>query len=350
MKRIAFWIGLTLISGSIFAYSQTNSDEAKNTTEVTSWVNEYKNAWRKGGKLLSEALENIRKHPENNIMLEGLLAIAKDKTMTSERGLIFRCTTIKLIGELKNEKVFDLLKNIAEDKEQLDVIKASAIQRMAYTYTSKDRKVFDYLISKLNNPVPVIRQNAVLGLLALRNPEAGPYLMPLLEDNHEGIELLTIGALGAIRYKEAVDELIQKLATIWEKEEDPIKEFMKEGVLLTTVNALGQIGDNKAIEPLITVLLDKNLDRKGSSSIRSTAAKALGNFKNKQVIDALIMVVEEHNYNSTNGIAAAEALGEIGDACAATTIKKAIELQTDSYAIKKYKDVYKKITGKDYEE
>lgn len=336
MKRIAFLIGFMLILGTIFVYGQSNSNESKNETGEVDWVKKYQDAY-KGGNIngVFEAAQNIAKQKINNIAFERLLAIAKDKTMTSDGEINFRTMTIELIGKLKDERVFNELKNIAEDEEQVDIIRAYAIQRM--TDASKDKKVFDYLISKLTSPVPMIRTSSVNGLIALGNVEAGPYIMPLLKDKDEMTRIVATRALGAIKYKDAVDELIQELITKQEK------GTMKETITGIAAEALGQIGDAKAIEPLIGVLLDKNQE----DFIRGMVAKALTNFKDERVTDALIKVVEEHSYNS---IAAAEVLGEIGDTRATEAIRKVIEQETDSFAVSKYREAYKKITGKDYVE
>lgn len=274
----------------------------------------------------------------SNSALDRLLEIAKDKTKATEGDIQFRCMTIEILGclKVKNERVFDELKNIAEDKDELMTIRLFSIQQMGGA--GKNEKIFDYLISKINEPNLNIREAAILRLGEPGNIKAGPYLMPLLNSEAVKIKGATIVALGTMGYKEATNEIIKNL-----KAKD-------ENLITASIYALRMMKDDKAVEPLIEILLDKNQ----KDFIRSSVVEALeyANFKNDQVIDNLIKIVEE---NDSTSIDAGKALGEIGDARAVETLKKAIEDEKgpysgDVYAIKIYKEAYKKITGEDYVE
>ncbi|SDW69166.1 HEAT repeat domain-containing protein [Nitrosomonas oligotropha] len=88
-------------------------------------------------------------------------------------------------------------------------------------------------------------------------------------------------------------------------------DALKDGdssVRMSAANALGKIGDKAAVNALIHSLKDEN------SAVRSRAASALGEIGDKAAVDSLI-----HSLKDEDSIArwtAAEALGEIGDRAA----------------------------------
>lgn len=210
MKKIVFLIGIILVLSTTFIYGQENSNKSKNVSEGIDWVKEYQDAFNRGDTNgVFEAAQNIVKQKTEDIALDKLLTIAKNKNMTSEGEVDFRTMTIEIIGKINNKRVFDELKNIAEDEEQLVGIRAYAIQQMRGA--SKDDKIFNYLTQKLKNPEPLIRSIAAFRLGELDNAKAGSYLMPLLNDEDAIVRNRAIRALGAMKYKEAADELIQKL-------------------------------------------------------------------------------------------------------------------------------------------
>jgi len=328
MKRIVFLIGLILVLSSTFVYGQENTVEAKSGEKETDWVNKYGDAFNKGDfQGMLEAGGHVRYQKIDDASLERLLKIAKDKTKTKEDDIQIRCMTIEILGylKLKNEKVFEQLKNIAEDKDELLTIRKFAFQQMGGA--GKDEKIFNYLISKLNDPNPDIREAAISRLGEPGNIKAGVYLMPFLSEGDAKIKNAAIVSLGTIGYKEATDVII--------------KNLYDEETIGSAIFALQKMHDEKAIEPLIGILLDKNK----TDSVYFMVTRALADYKDERVADALIKVLNEGGFRSIN---AAEALGEMGNLRATEAIKNAIVKETDPFALKKYKEAYKKITGKDY--
>lgn len=318
---------------------QENIPEIENEVKTVDWVDEYENAFKRGDvKRLFEAAGNITKQKIEDIAFERLLAVANNKDMTSEGEIDFRTMTIELIGKFKDERAFNELKNIADNEEQLVGIRAYAVQQMRGA--SQDDKIFNYLVLQLKNPEPLIRSIAAfrLGIGEPGNAKAGPYLMPLLNDEDSRVRNRTIRALGAIKYKGAVNELIQKLIV-----DDKGKDLNEKVIKGVAAEALGQIGDERAIEPLIAILLDKSRER----FVRTTTIKALTNFKDDRVVTALIKVTKE---DSSIGYHAATGLAELGDIRTADVIAEAIRNEKDSYALGKLKEAYKRLRGVDYNE
>lgn len=326
MKRIMLLAGMILVIGVTAVYGQEKTVEVK-SGEID-WVKRYEDAFNKRDfQGMLETGSHIMKGEISSVALNRLLEIAKDKTKVAEGDVQFRCMTIEILGCLKakNERVFDELKNIAEDKDELMTVRLFSIQQMAGA--GKNEKIFDYLISKLNDPNPNIKERVILKLGEPGNIKAGPYLMPLLNSESVKIKSAAIVALGTIGYKEAIDEIIKNLYDI---------ELMGASIF-----ALQKMPDEKAVEPLIEILLDKNK----TDSVYFMITRALVEYKDERVADALIKVLEEGSFRS---IDAAGALGEIGNSKAIEPIKNALAKETDPFALKKFKDAYKKITGEDY--
>jgi len=158
------------------------------------------------------------------------------------------------------------------------------------------------------------------------NSPAVPFLIEMLDDNEvislEDAPPETLGgraarALGEIGDKRAVEPLLELMSSTLDPD-------MRSNVII----ALGATGDIRVLEPLIKALDGvKNVD--GEELALHSIINALGNFKDKRAVDALIPLTK----HSWAGGSAALALAEIGDKRALDPIISI--LSVDNYHLRK---------------
>ena len=166
-----------------------------------------------------------------------------------------------------------------------------------------DARVFEPLVAALRSRDWIVRMHAAKALGRIRDPEAVPVLMPLLQDKVKAVREEVSGALAAIGGV-AVLALIQALQH---------DEWL---VRLHAVEALGKLKSSDAVEPLLQALFN---DR--DSAIREDVVRALGAIGDSRAVDYLVLVMKE----PTLRLIAVEALGHIGDRRAVPLLRKVVE-------------------------
>jgi HEAT repeat protein len=181
----------------------------------------------------------------------------------------------------------------------------------------------------------LVRQQAVLALGRLREPEAAADLLPLLDVGDPRLRFAAVRALGQVRNREAAEHLL------------PLLQESRQELRFAAVEALGQIRAPAAVRPLVEVLRDpdRNLRRAAAEglgeigdpqavpsllvalqdehwSVRCAAAAALGRLASPKAVAALIARTDDDD--ATVRRAAVSALGEIGDPRSAACLAAAL--------------------------
>lgn len=178
-----------------------------------------------------------------------------------------------------------------------------------------DRKV-QALIVKIQTGSNRERCAAAKALGRLGDPRAVPVLVQVSKDKSldYSVQFQASNALGNIRNPQATPALVET------QNDEGIDVFTRRNI----IEALGAIGDPQAASALIRGLKDEDTE------MRIKAAIALGTWKSKEAVPALIMALKDNNSAVTRYMAndngpptpmltqwvcneAAIALGEIGD-------------------------------------
>jgi HEAT repeat protein len=154
-----------------------------------------------------------------------------------------------------------------------------------------DDRVFEPLVEALGSPDWIVRMHAAKALGRMREPEAVPALVPLLQDKVKAVREETAGALAAIGTA-SIPSLVAALRH---------DEWL---VRLHAVEALGKLRTPEAVEPLLFALFN---DR--DSAIREDVVRALGDIGDAGAVEFLFQVLDEPGLRPL----AVEALGKIKD-------------------------------------
>jgi HEAT repeat protein len=151
-----------------------------------------------------------------------------------------------------------------------------------------------------------VRRKAALRLGALKDPQAVPALIELLDDNETVWDAAhdAAYALGEIGDTRAVKPLIDRI-------EEP---FVGGGA----IEALEKIGDPRMIEPLIRLFIKRP---------ESSIATVLGNIGDKRAVEPLIDALKSDQPSIRYYVA--RALGKIGDKRALEALKWSFENDTE---------------------
>jgi len=152
------------------------------------------------------------------------------------------------------------------------------------------------LIGRLNDPDPIVKQEAAEFLGYFENNKATPVIIPLLKDQNPTVRRAAARALGLMKSTSAFSHLADSLY-------DP-----DVNVTAIAVWALGEINDEKAVTPLST-LMKRNQELR----IKEDCAMALAKIDHKAANDVLItLLTESKDYRIR--LLAADAVGRLGDA------------------------------------
>lgn len=231
---------------------------------------------------------------DNEIKIEDLIAMLKDKDVTRRR------TAVSRLAKFKDTKLIEPLIGCLNDKD-------SRVRKEAVLTLSKfGEPAVMPIITCLNDKDASVRANAALVLGNLSNSNAVEPLIASLKDNNSLVRKNTALALGKLKDRRAVNPLIDSL-----KDEDfnvrresivalskigDIRAFTALNSVLKdennievrqeTILALSKFG-KPALEPLLDCLKDKDWD------IRKSTVQVLENFKVLRTIEALIECMKD---------------------------------------------------------
>jgi HEAT repeat protein len=202
---------------------------------------------------------------------------------------------LEMIGEPAAES---LTQSLASTKSSVRVFAKMTLVKIG------DASV-PYLVEALENEEERMRWKAAKTLGEIGNPRATRPLIHTLDDEVWRVRQGAAEALGEIGSPQAVEPLVRALKN-W-----PLRGKAAE--------ALGAVGDPQAVEPLIKVLED------GGRSIRDAMEDSLetDNQLITQVLVPVVQVLEDGNM--WGQVAAAKALGAIGDAKAVEPLIQNLE-------------------------
>jgi HEAT repeat protein len=251
----------------------------------------------------------------------------------------------------------------------------------------RDHRAVETLVAALKEKKPVIRRKAVKALGSIGDVRAVESLLAGLKDDDCWVRALAAEALGEIGDARAIDPLVAALIDSWEKAREAAANALqridvnwaetetgrravptlagglnKHGapeVRRAAAKSLGKIGGASAIEHLAAALKDNDpevqceaayaLGKAGSTAVeplvivltdedsgprvRSVAARALVSIRDPRAVDALVIALKHERvkrrmigYMGDPDVlqAAAEGLGEIGDARAIEPLIEAL--------------------------
>jgi HEAT repeat protein len=196
--------------------------------------------------------------------------------------------TVKQLGQLKDSRIIEAVLEslIAEliESTNIPLIKTltSRLDEIDRNWTNLDiiKKIAPELIQNLENNDPEIRKRAAFLLGRLKNKTAFKSLLVACIDENRDVRKEAKSALETIdkdwmkseSAKNAVPMMISALTS-------GDKAIREQAAMI-----LGEINDNRSVNPLKAALKDEN------HTVRDEAVKALGNSKDKGLIEDLIIM------------------------------------------------------------
>jgi HEAT repeat protein len=234
---------------------------------------------------------------------------AKTIALLHSKNVEERVQAVRELARLENPRIVDYLVSTLDDEDnnvvdiavqalgrlgepaveplQTAVHLGGQARQMAFRALSQIWKLPD--LARLGDSAPKARETAIGALSSLGDVRAVEPLIAVLKDGDEFVRTAAAEALGKLGDARAVEPLVAAL-----KDGD---EFVRTAA----AEALGELGDVRAVEPLVAALKDEEVN------VRKAAVRALGR------IWELTDIVELGNRDSKVKMAAAEALGELGD-------------------------------------
>lgn len=154
-----------------------------------------------------------------------------------------------------------------------------------------DERVLKPLMKALRSHDWIVRMHAAKALGRIKNPDAIPVLIPLLQDKVKAVREETSTALAAIGDR-AIPALLETL-----QHQDWL-------IRLHAVESLGKTRSHLVVEPLLSTLFN---DR--DSAVREDAIRALGEIRDPRAVEYLFTAMKEPGLRTL----AVETLGRIGD-------------------------------------
>lgn len=170
----------------------------------------------------------------------------------------------------------------------------------------------------LRDKSEIVRATACAAVAYGSDEDAAQFLTPLLlpPEKSEFVRREAAFALGEAHSKTAVPALVKSLQT-----------DKKSSVRAAVAIALGKISDERAIESLSNLLLLPNTKKNRrvvDEFVRRSAARALGEIRNKQAVPVLIRVLRDDSNADDVRREAAFALGTIADQMAVAVLQENI--------------------------
>jgi HEAT repeat protein len=176
------------------------------------------------------------------------------------------------------------------------------------------------LIAALNDSCPEVRSSAVKALQQLGDIRAVQPLINALNDEFWGIRGNAAKALERLNDVRAVEPLIKTLA-LYAMQTVAGCDLRQRDAGYQIAHALGALGDPRAIEPLLARLKDSA----GDGAFCGEVVRALGKLRARQVLPLCIDMLKD----KTTCKAAAEALGNLGDASAVDPLVAELQIARD---------------------
>ena len=234
------------------------------------------------------------------------------------KNFVYRYLLCEVLGFTKENKAFNVLKNILENKSENEMLRHRAARSIGRI---GDKRAVQSLIIALDDKNHFVRMGAAKGLGMLKASEATDKLIQKLQHDNENkeVSMRICYALSRIKGSKSIDAMINLLS-----HNDPSYRY-------AGVRALGRIGDSKATISLINLLKKDKSIRKGE------IIDALGKIGDKRAIESLIEEIKSNDPLSVGK--AAEALLHLRATGAIQYLIKAesIKRNKNSFTIRKLK-------------
>ena len=295
-------------------------------------------------RLLQELIPLLRLNliPENRwLVLRAMTLLCRNAT-DKKGSEIRRAHALNAIGQLVTDEMTDYLAaslTCSEGTEQTrkllsnvlafqgDKVVRRLMKLLAEEDTLAGRSLLADVLARIGTvAVPVLQEhlfderwyvvrNAVLIIGRIRSQESLVHLTPLLEHQDIRVRRETIRALARIGSQRAVDILLQTA-------ESDDQELRRQALL-----SLGAIRAASAIPTLLKLLEQPNWSRR-SIDIKKDAIRALGEIRSAEAVPSLAALLGKRRFlrralNDELRVAAAAALGEIGEESARPTLERA---------------------------
>jgi HEAT repeat protein len=190
-------------------------------------------------------------------------------------------------------------------------------------------------VASLNDPAVQVRVAAAHAVVFLPSAEAAGLLLPLLQDRAEFIRREAAYALGETRSRTAVAGLTELLSGD--------KEAAVRGAAAV---ALGQIGDETAVNALSQALSGKKKKKAAPADefLMRSAAHSLGQIRSRAGLPVLIAALADDQNPLDVRREAAAALGLIGDASAAPSLRAVLD-SNDPYLAEAAREALRRLAA-----
>lgn len=289
--------------------------------------------------------------PDNRLLiLRAMMLLCRNATgqKVSE---VRRAHALNALGQLATDEMTDYLVAALLDRENdessrkalinvLVFLSDKVVRRLMILLTEEtvagNRKILsDLMVRAGATAVPVLQEhlfddrwyvvrNAIAILGEIRNQDSLPHLTPLLEHKDIRVRRETIRALTKIGGQRAVSILLQAA-------ESDDQELRRQALL-----SLGAIRAASAIPTLIKLLEQSGWNRR-TVDIKKDAIRALGEIRSSEAVAPLTRILARRTLfnralNDELRVAAAVALGEIGDESARTELENATRDRSSTVA------------------
>lgn len=186
------------------------------------------------------------------------------------------------------------------------------------------RESIDEFSKALLDKTTQIRLQAIRGLEATRESSAATLIRPLLKDPDKGVCLASIKALGSLRSKEVVEDLVAMLEKLGKEFDTALIDALYKINTAEALNAIKQYRQHVEIPQLV-----KTLETEPDSYAGEAAARILGELKASQAIPVLINALSVKNSGTRKS--ALRSIATMPDLTEQTNIQLIKALQTTDY-------------------
>lgn len=201
-------------------------------------------------------------------------------------------------GDSDTTRAIQILVDVLCTDDDLNIIEDATWVLAQYGTSSTP-----FLLEKITDDNPQVRQNIVHTLGKIKNQEAVPAIILRAQDITPSVRQKAVYVLGQIGSPNAIEQLISSL-------DDSV-----EDVRWSALEALGRFGKTR-LGHLIEALANK------SSMIREMVASLLGDIGDKRTVEPLLAALETNEWEVR--FAVLEALGNIGDKRASYAVRQCL--------------------------